>query len=71
MEKCPGSQSVSVWLSAHIDKSLVSKAGGEQCMFTAREPDGHNRQGALAKGAISRHRGNTHKKTHIRQTALV
>lgn len=32
---------------------------------------GHNRQGALARGAISRHRVNPHKNTHIRQTALV
>lgn len=64
MEKCPGSQSVSVWLSAHSDKSLVPKAGGEQCMSTARNQMGHNRQGALARGGISRHRGNPYKNTH-------
>lgn len=49
MEKCPGSQSVSVRLSAHIDKSLVSKAGGEQCMSTAREPDGTQQAGCIGK----------------------
>jgi len=32
---------------------------------------GHNRQGALARGTISRHTGNPHKDTHIRQTALM
>lgn len=44
-EKCPGNQNVSVWLFACVGKSLVSKAGGEQCMSTAREPAGTQQAG--------------------------
>lgn len=68
MEKCPGSQSVSVWLSAHSDKSLVAKAGGEQGMSTARKPDGTQQAGCVGKGRhFKAQRKPLQKHTHTHQ----